>query len=162
MQTQAAVVGGILTIVGAIVGAGLTVSLDHSLQREYQRWDFVQGVSQRAQARSVRARNVVTSSESSVFDARWDDYILNGYMVWNEGFYAMKLGMEREFPELIPLFETVHARFLDTHGILVRVRQRQNAGNSRSLSSVEEEAAEALAELESSVEQLIFSLFDAA
>jgi hypothetical protein len=115
----AAVVAGIFTLVGAVGGVVLDRTIDHRIRREIWRRDMGMRLVERSMGRWTRARTVLMTVNSSVFESRWDDYIEHGMTRWNEEYLVLDYGVTRCFPEAKGDFDQLTEEFKRLHEALL-------------------------------------------
>ena len=156
------VVGGLLVILGAILGGIVGQVLYTNYEADVLRRELAWLISDRAQARLIRAENVLFSSKSSVFDERWTDYINHGYMPWNEKLPVMSYSMNRFSRADRELLDEVGKEFGALHSVLQQLRRSQNATDATQLQKAETDAREAIKEIRGKVTTLINTVMDDA
>ena len=124
-ENQAAVIAGVLSLVGVLVGVGLERWSQDRVLQQMQRRDVAKLVSARVQGRWVRASAVINASGSSVFRNRWNEYIQGGLISWNEDYRYMKNGIKEYFPGQAGTFGAIHESFKDLHAALLTYHRTQ-------------------------------------
>jgi hypothetical protein len=115
----AAIVAGVFTLVGAVVGALLDRTLEHRIRRDIWRHEMAMRLVERSMGRWTRARTLLMAAESSVYQNRWDDYIEHGLTRWNQEYLVLEYGVQRWFPEARTDFERLTEAFRRLHEALL-------------------------------------------
>jgi hypothetical protein len=115
----AAIVAGIFTLIGAVFGVVLDRTLDLRIRREIWRRDMALRLVERSMGRWTRARTVLMAADSSVYAARWDDYIQQGFTRWNEEYLVLQFGVMRCFPGAKADFDELQHQLAVLHETLL-------------------------------------------
>lgn len=140
------IIGVLLTICGAIIQHCLYIQFD---QKKYTNTKATE-ICQLMGSRYYRSHNIITSSRSSVFEDRWNDYILNGVYPWNSNHFIIENFIKQYYTELIEDYTDLDAKFNDLHNILIAIRKKQGSKSNEmkiELSNKEKAAATLLKDL---------------
>lgn len=118
-ENQAALLAGILSLVGVVLGVGLERWSQDRMLHQLQRRDVAKLVSSRVQGRWVRASAVISAAGSSVFRSRWDEYVQGGLIPWNEDYRYMRRGTREYFEDEVDDFDNLHESFKELHKALL-------------------------------------------
>lgn len=117
------VLGTILTFMGTLYQFYLQKSFYE--RNEHKETAII--ICNRLDNRINRSSFIISSSGSSVFLDRWDDYISEVINPWNSNLYLMDFFIKNKHPEVYANFEEVCLKFRELHKLLNEVRKKQGA-----------------------------------
>lgn len=137
--TIGVIFGCLLTILGAYVQSSL-----------FEKYDKQKTINQLSistctilNSRYIRAKNVIASSSSSVFESRWDEYVSHGIYDWNENFGLFKHFIKAKFPTMENDFNLLGKKFIELHSHLLVIRRLQESKSSVSQNTLNETSKKA-------------------
>ncbi len=120
--TFGTILGLILTFFGVLIQFHCIKDYENS--KEIKKWNII-SIKQLGD-RWHRSNSIYSTSGSSVFVDRWNNYIYNVYYPWESNLYMIDAHIKQNHPQIYNNFQSVCLEFDTIHSILNELRKLQN------------------------------------